>query len=190
MKKVSLITLIAVTILVGTSFYALAEEKKAPDFSLTDPWGYKFSLKQFEGKTVILNFFRIYCGGRIAPETAKQFQELNKVCEEFCKGKNCADGDVVILSITLATCPTTDLKEWDKGHNITWFLGNDYDDYRLDIISSYAEYLKELGDPALIFLNQNQEIVFSSNFLESSQILEKIKELMAVKKPEKSITSK
>jgi len=178
--KISLaaVTLFALMFIFSQSTHVKAEPKKAANFNLRDPWNNRFSLEQFKGKTVILNFFRIYCGGRIAPQTAKQFQELNKTCEEFCKGKNCADGEVVFIGITLATCPTTDLKEWVRAHNINWFLGNDYDDYKLDVINSYAEYLAKVGDPALIFINKNQDVVYTSNYLDSLKIIEKLKEIM------------
>ncbi|MCM8789985.1 MAG: peroxiredoxin family protein [Candidatus Omnitrophica bacterium] len=154
-----------------------AEPNKAADFNLRDPWNNYFSLSQFKGRTVILNFFRIYCHGRITPETKKQFQELNKVCQEFCKGKNCQEADVVIIGLTLATCPTTDLKEWARYHNITWLLGNDYDDYRLDVFNSYAQHLFNLRDPALIFINSEQEVVTKSNYLTYEEIMGKLKEM-------------
>ncbi|MCM8795974.1 MAG: TlpA family protein disulfide reductase [Candidatus Omnitrophica bacterium] len=154
-----------------------AEPNKAADFNLRDPWNKYFSLSQFKGRPVILNFFRIYCGGRIAPQTHKQFQELNKVCQKFCKDKNCAEADVAIIGITLATCPTTDLKEWAKYYDIKWLLGNDYDDYRLDVFNSYANVLSNLRDPALIFVNKDQEIVFFSNYLDSSEIISKLIEI-------------
>lgn len=188
MKKLSAVVIFIGVLLLffSQSPYLNPEIKKAANFNLRDPWDYKFSLEEFQGKPVILHFFRIYCGGRITKESLRQIEELNKVCTKLCKGEKCTEGDLQIISITLATCPTTDLKEWAKYFNINWLLGNDYDDYKLDIFSSYTEYLKKLKDPALIFLNQNQEIVFSSNFLESSQILEKVKELISVKKPEKS----
>ncbi|MCM8831175.1 MAG: TlpA family protein disulfide reductase [Candidatus Omnitrophica bacterium] len=154
-----------------------AEPTKAADFNLRDPNNKYFSLSQFKGRPVILNFFRIYCGGRIAPMTKKQFQELSKVCQEFCKDKNCQDAEVVIIGITLATCPTTDLKEWAEYHKISWLLGNDYDDYKLDVFNSYATHLFNLREPALIFINANQEVVAKSEYLTYEGIMEKLKEI-------------
>ena len=60
--------------------------------------------------------------------------------------------------------------------NINWLLGNDYDDYKLDIINDYSKYLSELTDPSLIFLNKNHEVIFTSNYLNASEIIEKIEE--------------
>lgn len=184
MKKINIgIIFISILLLFFSQSLCLnAELKKAANFILRDPWNNKFSLRQFKGKTVILNFFRIYCGGRIRPETEKQIQELNKVCREFCKSKNCTGGSLVVLSIALATCSTTDLKDWVKKHNINWFLGNDYDDYNLDIIKSYAEHLSKLKDPALIFINPFQGIVSASNYLDASEIMKKLKKISSVSK--------
>ncbi|MCM8757648.1 MAG: hypothetical protein NC903_01125, partial [Candidatus Omnitrophica bacterium] len=81
------------------------------------------------------------------------------------------------IGITLATCPTTDLKEWATYSDIKWLLGNDYDDYRRDVFNSYANVLSNLRDPALIFINKEEEIVFYSNYLDSSQIINKLIEI-------------
>ncbi|MCM8771548.1 MAG: peroxiredoxin family protein [Candidatus Omnitrophica bacterium] len=157
--------------------FIFANPNKAPDFTLKDPYNNEFSLSMFKGKTIILNFFKIYCGGKIAPETEKLINELNKICKEFCKGKFCKDGDLTIISITVASCPTTDLKEWVEKKGIKWFIGNDLDDYNLDIIKSYASHLKYLKDPCLIFINKNSEIVYKSNYISAEEIKKKLKEL-------------
>jgi len=176
-KKINIIIISTLMLIFSQSTYLEAEPKKAENFKLRDPWGYEFSLAEFKGKTVILHFFRIYCGGRITKEGFKQIEELNKVCTRLCKGEKCLEGNIGIISITLATCPTTDLKEWTEYFKINWLLGNDYDDYQLDIIKDYSGYLSKLRDPALIFLNKNQEVVFTSNYLNSSEIIEKLEEI-------------
>lgn len=179
MRKISsiIIFLIFLTLIFSQSAYLEPEPKKAPNFQLRDPWDYEFSLHQFEGKAVILHFFRIYCGGRITRESFNQIKELNKVCAELCKGEKCTEGDLHMISIVLATCPTTDLKEWTEYFNINWLLGNDYDDYQLNIIKDYSGYLSKLKDPALIFVSNNQDIVFTSNYLDASKIIEKLEEI-------------
>lgn len=179
MKKISRVIIILGTLMLilSQSVYIKAEPKKAPNFTLRDPWEYEFSLEQFKAKPVILHFFRIYCGGRITKESFKQIEALREVCVEFCKGKKCMDGNFHIISVTLASCPTTDLKEWAEHFNISWLLGNDYDNYELDIIKDYSEYLSQLRDPALIFVSKNQDIEFTSNYLDASEIIQKLEEL-------------
>jgi peroxiredoxin len=179
MRKInsSIIFLIILSLIFLQYAHLEAELKKAPNFKLRDPWDFEFSLYQFEGKPVILHFFRIYCGGRITRESFNEIKELNKVCAELCKGEKCTEGDLHMISIALATCPTTDLKEWAEYFNINWLLGNDYDDYELDIIKNYSGYLSKLKDPALIFVSKNQEIVFTSNYLDASKIIEKLEEI-------------
>ncbi|MBA7514190.1 hypothetical protein ES705_06215 [subsurface metagenome] len=182
MRKISILTIfICVIVLIFSQIlYIRAEPKMATNFQLRDPWDYEFSLEQFKGSPVILHFFRIYCGGKITKESFKQIKELNKVCAKLCEGEKCTEGDVHIISITLATCPTTDLKEWAEYFNINWLLGNDYDDYKLDIIKDYSKYLSELTDPSLIFLNKNHEVVFTSDYLDASEIIEKLKEVSQI----------
>ena len=50
----------------GTNYYALNPLMKvnqmAPDFTTTDMMGKKFSLKQFRGKYVLINFWATWCG--------------------------------------------------------------------------------------------------------------------------------
>jgi len=157
--------------------FSFAKTNKAPDFNLKDPYGETFSLSQFKGKIVVLNFFKIYCGGRTAPDTLNQIEELKKLCNEMCKGKKCKDGNLTIIGITLSSCSTTDLKIWVEEKGIKWYVGNDLDDYNLDIIKNYAEYLKTLKDPCLIFINKNGEVVFKSNYMKADEIKKKLKEL-------------
>lgn len=180
MKKISILIIFLGVLLSIFSQppHIMAESKKAENFELRDPWDYRFSLEQFKGNPVILHFFRIYCGGRITKESFKQIKELNKVCTKLCKGKKCTEGEIHIISITLATCPTTDLKEWANYFDINWLLGNDYDDYQLDVIKDYSEYLSKLRDPALIFISPSQEIMFTSNYLNASEIKKKLKEIL------------
>jgi peroxiredoxin len=159
-----------------------SKSNKAPDFNLRDPYNESFSLSKFKGKTVILNFFKIYCGGRTAPDTEKQIKELNKLCNELCKGRKCSEGDFTIISITLSSCSTTDLKEWVEERKIKWYIGNDFDDYNLDVIKSYAEYLKDLKDPCLIFVNKDGEVFYKSNYLKSEEIKEILKKYGILKK--------
>lgn len=179
MRKISIpaIFICVMVLIFSQILYIKAEPEMATNFQLRDPWNYEFSLEQFKDKLVILHFFRIYCGGKITKESFKQIKELNKVCAKLCEGEKCTEGDVHIISITLATCPTTDLKEWAEYFNINWLLGNDYDDYKLDIIKDYSKYLSELADPALIFLNKNHGVVFTSDYLDASEIIEKLKEV-------------
>ncbi|MGC8976181.1 MAG: peroxiredoxin family protein [Candidatus Ratteibacteria bacterium] len=158
-----------------------SKSNKAPNFNLTDPYNEKFSLSQFKNKTVILNFFKIYCGGKVAPDTEKQINELKNLCKEFCKGKKCSEGKITIISIVLASCPTTDLKEWVEEKGIKWYIGNDFDDYNLDIIKAYSEYLKDLKDPCLIYINKNGEVFYKSNYTNSKDIKEILKKYGVLK---------
>ncbi len=88
--------------------------KKAPDFTLTDIYGHKFSLSDFRGKVVILDFFTTYC----VPCKA-QVSELKEVKARF--------GDkLVIISISVYPGDTDDvLREYAAENGIDWLVARD-----------------------------------------------------------------
>ena len=70
--------------------------KPAPDFSLKDVLqGKDYSLSQFKGKVVMINFFTFFCG-----PCRDEMPDLNKINNEL-KGKN-----LVTLGIALSSDPT------------------------------------------------------------------------------------
>jgi len=70
--------------------------KAAPDFSLKDVLqGKEFSLSQFKGKVVMINFFSFFCG-----PCRDEMPDLNKINNEL-KGRG-----LVTLGIALSSDPT------------------------------------------------------------------------------------
>ena len=70
--------------------------KPAPDFSLKDVLqGKEYSLSQFKGKVVVINFFTFFCG-----PCRDEMPDLNKINNEL-KGKG-----LVTLGIALSSDPT------------------------------------------------------------------------------------
>jgi len=70
--------------------------KPAPDFSLKDVLqGKDYSLSQFKGKVVMINFFTFFCG-----PCRDEMPDLNKINNEL-KGKG-----LVTLGIALSSDPT------------------------------------------------------------------------------------
>ncbi len=57
-------------------------DKKAPDFSLQDLNGKKFSLNQFKGKVIFINFWATWCG------PCKEEMPSMEVLHQQFKGKN------------------------------------------------------------------------------------------------------
>ena len=70
--------------------------KAAPDFSLKDVLqGKEYSLSQFKGKVVVINFFTFFCG-----PCREEMPDLNKLNNEL-KGRG-----LVTLGIALSSDPT------------------------------------------------------------------------------------
>jgi cytochrome c biogenesis protein CcmG/thiol:disulfide interchange protein DsbE len=88
-------------LLVAVCVLALASpgwggDKPAPDFSLKDVLqGKEYSLSQFKGKVVVINFFTFFCG-----PCRDEMPDLNKINNEL-KGKG-----LQTLGIALSSDPT------------------------------------------------------------------------------------
>jgi len=93
----------------GASKYELA-----PDFTLTDITGYEFSLSDYRGKVVILDFFAIHC-----PACEGQVDELKKVWAKFHDG-------LYIISISVDPSDTDEaLRHYASEHGILWRVARD-----------------------------------------------------------------
>ena len=93
--------LVAVALLLTLSFLALATagwaaSKPAPDFTLKDVLqGQDYSLSQFKGKVVMINFFTFFCG-----PCREEMPDLNKIYQEN------KDKGFQTLGIALSSDPT------------------------------------------------------------------------------------
>ena len=126
--------------------------EKAPDFTLKDIYGQEFSLSDFRGKVVILDFFMIRC----APCKA-EVRELKEVLKEF-------GGQVVIISISVDPSDTDkDLRDYARENGITWIVARDTadvaDDYRIRAV------------PTLVIVDQDGCVRYRHEGLTSSEVL-------------------
>ena len=93
--------LVAVALLLTLSLLAMAAagwaaNKPAPDFTLKDVLqGQDYSLSQFKGKVVMINFFTFFCG-----PCREEMPDLNKIYQEY-QGKG-----FQTLGIALSSDPT------------------------------------------------------------------------------------
>jgi len=145
-------------------------ENIAPNFKAVDIYGKQFELYSFS-KPKIIQFMRVYCGGRITNQSVEQFKQLARYYEKY-KDK------ALFVTVTLSTCQSSDLKEIAKYFGIKWAFINDFSDYKLDIIQTYSTHLKDLKDPALIFVNEKNEIVSKTDFCDDKKLEEYISSLV------------
>ena len=138
----------------------------APNIKAVDVHGKQFELYS-STKPKIIQFMRVYCGGRMTTQSAEQFKQLVRYYEKY-KDK------ILFVTVTLSSCQSSDLKEIAKYFGVKWTFINDFSDYKLDIIQAYSTYLKDLKDPALIFVNKKNEIVSKTDFCDDEKLKEYI----------------
>jgi peroxiredoxin/cytochrome c biogenesis protein CcdA len=111
----------------------------APDFTLTDIDGETFSLADFRGKVVILEFFATYCGS-----CTDEIPHLKAVQNEFSTR-------VVIISISTWSKDTDEkLRQFREDYDIAWIVARD--------TASVRENYNVSGIPTLYVIDQEGQI--------------------------------
>ncbi len=119
-----------------------------PVFTLTDLMGDKHRLADYEGNAAIIHFMAVGCGGEYRTINDNQLKELKKVCLSLC-----SNSSVKMFTVLISTCTTTDLQQLYGMYNITWIIGNDYQDNKLDIVNTYSKY--EVVDGSIVMLGRD-----------------------------------
>jgi thiol-disulfide isomerase/thioredoxin len=113
--KISVFISLALLVLLLFSARSANCEKVAANFTLTDIDGVKFSLSDFRGKVVLLNFFATWCG-----PCATEMQHLKAVHDEFGE-------DLVVVSMSVD--PNLDtvekLLQFRQKNNMDWIVARD-----------------------------------------------------------------
>jgi len=103
-------------ILRGLTPSSLPVNEEAPLFTLTDVNGANFSLGNFKGKVVVLDFFATWCG-----PCKTQMPHLSQICDKYNISK------VVVISISVD--PRSDtvekLKQFALDNDMTWIVARD-----------------------------------------------------------------
>jgi len=124
----------------------------APEFSLKDIDGTQFSLNQHVGEVIAIHFMGVGCGGQIYPINDHQLKQLKTVCNDYCSNK-----PVTAVTVAVATCQNNDLARIRSNYGITWVLGNDYDDGKMDIIEAYAPH--GIKDGTILLIDKSFSVV-------------------------------
>lgn len=107
----------------------------APNFSLKDINGTQFSLNQYSGNVIAIHFMTVGCSGKYNVINYNQLKQLKTVCNTYC-----GNSSVTVVTVVVSTCSNNDLSVIRTDYGITWTLGNDYADEKLDIIEAYESY--------------------------------------------------
>ncbi|MGD8545702.1 MAG: TlpA disulfide reductase family protein [Candidatus Bathyarchaeota archaeon] len=114
-------------------------QQGAPDFSLTDIDGNQFSLSDYRGQVVLLNFFHTMCSGCI-----EEIPHLKSLHTEFSE-------DLIIISISVASFDTDErLLEFRQNHDINWIVSRD--------TASIVELYNVEFVPMLVIVDQDGDI--------------------------------
>ena len=143
----------------------------ASDFVLNDINGTQFSLSGSKGKVIVLHIMGVGCHGQINPVNDHQLTQLGTVCGSFC-----GEEAVTLMTVAVATCPSSDLAQIRAAYSITWILGNDYDDGTMDIAQKYATE----GDGTIVLINKTFHISSSYGAITASTLSSKINQLLGV----------
>ena len=131
---------------IGTGEPGPSSGDLAPTFILKDVNGTMFSVNQFRGKVIAIHFMALVgCSGQIYGINDNQLRQLSAVRSKY-------GDELAIVTVSVASCQSCDiiLGQIRDYYGISWVLGNDYDDQKLDIIDSYADYVHNDGSIVLI----------------------------------------
>ena len=139
------------------------------EFTMNDVDGTKFSLASFKGRVIVIHIMGVGCHGQINPINDNQLTQLKTVCSSFC-GRS----PLTLVTVAVATCPSSDLEQIRTTYGITWPLGNDYDDGTMDIAQKYASR----GDGTIVLIDKTFHIIDSSTTVTASTLSSKINQLL------------
>jgi len=139
------------------------------EFTIKDINGTQFSLRSLNDRVIVLHVMGVGCHGQINPINDNQLTQLRTVCGGFC-GKE----PVTLVTVAVATCPSSDLAQIRATYNITWLLGNDYDDGTMDIAQKYATQ----GDGTIVLIDKTFYISDSYSTTTASTLSSKINQLL------------
>ena len=125
----------------------------APNFVLKDINGTQFSLSQHKGMVVAIHFMALDCSGTIYPINEYHLQQLKNVCSNYCGKK-----PVSIVTVAVATCEGCDtiLTQIREDYGVTWVMGNDYADGKMDIVDAYASH--SITDGTVVLVDQKLNV--------------------------------
>ncbi len=148
MKKILIIATVILALIVtgcldGENGENGEELEPAPDFTLTSIDGDTFSLSDFLGKVVVLDFMFVNCSGCIT-----EMEHLKDVFSNYDSNK------VVIITI--------DILETDTEDELRWF-GDEYGDdwiYAIDLDDSVQNDYSITAVPVLMIVDKEGDIAY------------------------------
>ena len=139
------------------------------EFTMKDINGTQFSLSNSRGRVIVIHVMGVGCHGQIYSINENQLTQLKTVCNSFC-GKD----QVTLITVAVATCPSSNLQEIRATYGATWAFGNDYDDGVMDIAQNYATQ----GDGTIVLIDKTYHISETYGATTASTLSAKINQLL------------
>ncbi len=140
----------------------------APDFTAADVvTGETFSLGQFSGSTVLLNFVNLGCSSRLNQIVSDQLLAIKEL-----RGQR---DDFMPVSVFCGCCPPDLLREFAVQNELTWPWILDTDN---SIVLKYERYLRQYSYPTLVFIDKEQNIREITGYIDISTLNVKIGEIL------------
>ena len=185
--KLILTVCLVAAVLTGVGVWQFASGEKAspinvdptsiaPDFSLRDITGVGFSLSQYRGKVILVHFMALAgCTGQLDNINYVRLPQLGSVYSKY------SSDQVVLITISVATCQGCDtiLAKLRQENGISWCLGNDYDDGKLDIVEAYSRF--SIGDGTIVVVDKSfnvAQVISGGSTLTVNALTSKIDQLL------------
>ncbi|MHA1289741.1 MAG: TlpA family protein disulfide reductase [Candidatus Thorarchaeota archaeon] len=132
---------------------------KATDFTVPGVNGSSFTLSDYLGKVVIIDFLATTC-----VPCQNQLDELDLVAPLY--------DDVVIVSIEIdSSLSWSDFVNYANYKNVTWFMGHD---------SSIGQKYKVSYIPTIIIVDKEGTIIFRELYTSHSKLKEQLEQILPV----------
>jgi thiol-disulfide isomerase/thioredoxin len=160
-RKILLLIFFFIIVTIASVWYATqANTGLAPDFTLTDLEGTTFSLTDFRGQIVIIDFMATWCG-----PCRLQMPYYKEVWEKY-------DDKIVIISIDIDVRETEGtLRAFAQDYPYaTWIWARD--------TANLGEAYKITAIPTTVIIDQEGSIRFTHGVTSSSTLIQEIEELI------------
>jgi len=156
----------------------------APDFTLQNSNGTAFTLNEYLGGVVVIQFMSVPgCGDNPAPtdDDIAQFKELRTVYNKYCLS-NDTDSVTIITIIQHSKCCELNLGS-DYYNDIEWFVATEREPY--PTVHKYGDYLETemvtvqgftvpKMNPQILIIDKDQKIASASDYTTAISLSSKI----------------
>lgn len=143
---------------------AVVGKAEAPNFGLTDIYGTRFSLFDYRGKVVLIDFFRVQPS---CPPCLREIPHLKSIYNKY------SEDELIIMSISVSASDTNEiLQDFAQGQSMEWIVALGTNQIATDYDIQYV--------PTLFIIDKDGYIVYEPLIGErpASELISKIDPLL------------